>query len=442
MPDWLLDAIRSTAPLLPTAPPGGAALNGHRAVAPPGTIPEGQRNATLTSLGGTLRRRGVGETALLAALTAVNAEQCDPPLPADEIGRIARSVARYAPALVPPGAKDDLEKSPHYRDIPLELFSLPRKMAAADVLASAGSGTALNSLPLLGQGGYIIEGWGHLLSGYPKAGKTELVAACVREWLHTGVSVVWLTEESQAVWAARLSRWPTVPDGLSLVFGLGADPAALLALAAQGDEEVVIVDTIRNLLQMDEADNTAISRGLAPWEAQLAGKTRIYVHHQRKAAGEHGQAIAGGAAFLGVADRAIELRFDTHEKNRRRLVVLSRIADAPDLLYEPSTDGSLKALGDPAAVALEALQGRLRASLSLEWQTTREVHSALGDPQPSEEQVRQGLLALAQAGGAERPPPSARMRGARPPAGVGPAAAAVKSKKVPTGYPYSGNFFT
>lgn len=61
-------------------------------------IPAGQRNATLTSLAGTMRRRGMGEEAILAALLAVNAAQCQPPLPQAEVKVIAHSVAGYEPA--------------------------------------------------------------------------------------------------------------------------------------------------------------------------------------------------------------------------------------------------------------------------------------------------------------------------------------------------------
>jgi putative DNA primase/helicase len=60
----------------------------------PELIPEGQRNATLTSLGGTIRRRGAPEPVILAALIEANRLQCRPPLSEDEVRTIAASVAR------------------------------------------------------------------------------------------------------------------------------------------------------------------------------------------------------------------------------------------------------------------------------------------------------------------------------------------------------------
>lgn len=62
-----------------------------------GLIPEGQRNATLTSIAGTMQRRGISESAITAALLTENKERCDPPLADDEVLGIAKSVSRYEP---------------------------------------------------------------------------------------------------------------------------------------------------------------------------------------------------------------------------------------------------------------------------------------------------------------------------------------------------------
>ena len=64
-------------------------------------IREGQRNKTLTSLAGTMRRPGMSAAVLLAALRVINAEQCKPPLPDTEVVGIAESVGRYKPVVTP-----------------------------------------------------------------------------------------------------------------------------------------------------------------------------------------------------------------------------------------------------------------------------------------------------------------------------------------------------
>jgi len=65
------------------------------------TIPQGRRNVTLTSRAGKMRRRGMTQEEIEAALLVDNASCCRPPLPQDEVRGIARSVSRYEPASRP-----------------------------------------------------------------------------------------------------------------------------------------------------------------------------------------------------------------------------------------------------------------------------------------------------------------------------------------------------
>jgi hypothetical protein len=58
-------------------------------------IPEGSRNMELTRLAGKLRADGLSVKAIQAALQVVNQERCQPPLPEDEVQRIAQSIGRY-----------------------------------------------------------------------------------------------------------------------------------------------------------------------------------------------------------------------------------------------------------------------------------------------------------------------------------------------------------
>ena len=71
-------------------------------------IGAGARNNSLLSLGGTMRRRGMSEKAIAAALLVENCDRCDPPLGGDEVREVARSVARYEPAETVLSAVDEL----------------------------------------------------------------------------------------------------------------------------------------------------------------------------------------------------------------------------------------------------------------------------------------------------------------------------------------------
>jgi hypothetical protein len=62
---------------------------------------EGQRNCGLASLAGALRRRGLTQAEIEAALLVANRERCVPPLSEAEVIRIARSIARYPPGPAP-----------------------------------------------------------------------------------------------------------------------------------------------------------------------------------------------------------------------------------------------------------------------------------------------------------------------------------------------------
>jgi hypothetical protein len=62
---------------------------------------EGHRNCGLASLAGALRRRGLTQSEIEAALLVANRERCVPPLPEAEVLRIARSISRYPPGPAP-----------------------------------------------------------------------------------------------------------------------------------------------------------------------------------------------------------------------------------------------------------------------------------------------------------------------------------------------------
>ena len=82
-PPWLLDLVRQR-------PQPAQPLEAE--------IGEGRRNEILTSLGGSMRRRGASVAAIEAALSIENRDRCRPPLHENEVRQIAASVSKYAPA--------------------------------------------------------------------------------------------------------------------------------------------------------------------------------------------------------------------------------------------------------------------------------------------------------------------------------------------------------
>jgi predicted ATP-dependent serine protease len=278
---------------------------------------------------------------------------------------------------------------------------------AAELLASEEE-TELDFLPLLGRDGYIVRGWSHVLSGYPRCGKTELLVPCCASWLQAGDTMLYFTEEPRSIWRYRLGILPGPWAGLQLVFALGANTLELLARIQGGTETVVVIDTVRNLgvLPRDENDNAAIAYALTPFvaAARKGRKTLILVHHDRKGGGDHGEAIAGGHAFLGAVDIALGITRDS-VPNRRVVRCLARLIEADELLYERDTSGLMVGLGDAGKVRLQEVRRQVLQVVDERWTDTKELHERLDDPRPSQEQVRKALMAEAEAGNLQRDPP-------------------------------------
>ena len=72
----------------------------------PEVFPEGSRDNALTRMGGKLRRDGLTGIEIYTALLQINASRCQPPLPDEDVERIARSVERYAPEPEPEASQD------------------------------------------------------------------------------------------------------------------------------------------------------------------------------------------------------------------------------------------------------------------------------------------------------------------------------------------------
>jgi hypothetical protein len=87
MPGWLIDLLKTPASTT-TASIADASQTDR--------IQEGQRNDALFRLACSLRTKTLSEVAIVAALLALNAERCDPPLAEQEVRDIARSAARYS----------------------------------------------------------------------------------------------------------------------------------------------------------------------------------------------------------------------------------------------------------------------------------------------------------------------------------------------------------
>jgi len=98
IPAAIVDLLR-----MPTSDPWESAANpenGNGRTIPP-EIDDGTRNVTLTSLAGSMRRRGADAEEILAALRIANRKRGNPPLEDHELVEIAESMERYRPDDLP-----------------------------------------------------------------------------------------------------------------------------------------------------------------------------------------------------------------------------------------------------------------------------------------------------------------------------------------------------
>ena len=133
-------------------------------------IPDGRRDTTLFSLAGTMRRVGMTEREIAAALLQVNEDRCDVPLSHKQVLEKARGITRYDPADT---------AAPDW------LAGVPMDPAAV----------APNPPPLLPGFPYLHAGMVAVISGPTGGGRSSLVQAGAYDGALDGLCVAYLGGE-------------------------------------------------------------------------------------------------------------------------------------------------------------------------------------------------------------------------------------------------------
>lgn len=151
-----------------------------------GDIPSGARNGALTAMAGAMRRKGMSQAGMEAALMVEN-RRCVPPLDDDEVRRIAGSVARYSPV----------------EDLSTEREDAPDVVAPNDVLDEVlaihehglGRGDAAG-WPSLDDLLSIAPGQLTTITGYPNSGKSQWLDALALNLARQGWRIVFCSLEN------------------------------------------------------------------------------------------------------------------------------------------------------------------------------------------------------------------------------------------------------
>jgi DNA-binding transcriptional ArsR family regulator len=299
---------------------------------------------------------------------------------------------------------------PETDDLPL--------LAPLSELLTSDAERELEYVPLLGVDGLIARGTLTLLGAHPKAGKTTLLIHACRAWVQQNLRVVYLSEDSRAIWRERVKRFPEL-NTLILNAIPRAHPENWARAIRELEPDIVVVDTIRRFMPpKDENDSASVSLALTPFvdlQQELPRTAIVLVHHTKKSLSSDGEItdIAGSHAFTAEVD-AILLLAPVREHKRQRILTpiagrLWTLSPEP-LVLELSEDASeYRVVGTaeevlPETHALSTREKVLHALRVLGEATRTEIEEYLreiGEKIP-ERTIRDALQRLYEDGKVER----------------------------------------
>jgi 5S rRNA maturation endonuclease (ribonuclease M5) len=345
---------------------------------------------------------------------------------ARQVAESLRGVAAEVTVLEPPRAKDVSDHLASGSTLEeLQILSATRESAVAESISGLPFTLAGDVIadappePAWIWEGYVAPGEVSLIAGRPKVGKSTLVFGLIAAILHgrpfvgrstRGRGVLLLTEEGATTFAEK-----------ARAFGIANHPRFHVLLRRQvqaswpevvgqaraycreHDLDVMIVDTFdkwAGLRGDDENKSGPVLQALDPlMQASGDGLAVIVVSHQRKAAGDHGEAVRGSNAITGTVDVIVEIERVADVAHARALVGTSRHTATPEELAVELTDDGYVDRGD-----VDALKGRLEgdqimAVLSTQPVTSKEIAEATEIPEAT---VRRRLDELHGDGRVER----------------------------------------
>ena len=326
-----------------------------------GFIPEGERNSTLTSLGGSMRKRDASNEAIEAALLEENRVRCEPPLPVSEVQTIAASVSKYPPDRPAPAQAEDESSTPINlpfrtgaeieRETPAQVDWIARPWIAA------GASTELDGkIKAAGKTTFALHLVHAVVGGVPFMGQPT-----------RKTPVVYLTEQNPTSLRQAMKRGGLLgrEDFVVLYFkDIGGFQWSSVAQAAVQEckrckAKLLVVDTLTQFagIEGDSENNTgdALAAMRPLQQAAADGIGVLVIRHERKSGGTVGDSGRGSSAFGGAVDSVLSLRRPEghHKRNVRLLQALSRFDETPtDVLIE-LTDEGYRSLGEPGEVATE-----------------------------------------------------------------------------------------
>jgi len=246
LPSWFVELLREPRP---------ASSNGSGE-----KVQAGMRNAHLTSLAGSMRRRGMSEAAIAQALLTENRERCEPSLPEQEVRAIAKSISRYEPNAVARRGTDNVVAGEKGQSA--NPWSAAQE---APTFLVAGTDEVDFLEPRLLAPGAITE-----LFSPRGIGKTQVGLALAVKLAHSGKRILLLDRDNPpSEVRKRLRSWGASQTPTLKVLTRDKVPRLMdLASWVQfpiGDYDVVILDSLDSAAEgMGEQDSAKPSRAISP----------------------------------------------------------------------------------------------------------------------------------------------------------------------------------
>lgn len=219
--------------------------------------------------------------------------------------------------------------------------------------------------------GYVACGAITVLAGYPKAGKTTLVAHLLSQMVNGGElaghevtpgRAVVLSEEGENLWRMRNAtmdfghRWhrlhPATPFP-DTAHELEDFIRVFCRAAVHRDITLAVIDTLVHFsVAESENDAAQMHRAVVAWRPLTeAGMAVLLIHHTRKsAAGDAIQTIRGSSAIVGAADITVVLTKDKDDNNARILDATGSRYSAPDTVLMCLGEGGYEVVGEGDSV--------------------------------------------------------------------------------------------
>lgn len=287
-----------------------------------GSLITGNRNNGLHSLAGLMRRYGMGEAEILAALSVTNETRCDVPLPASELRQLVHSAARYE-------VEHDVAANAALRDEVAAFLPPEPSSAPADYFLTRATSFLAQPAPLE----WAVKRWvpasgTTMVFGESGAGKTfvTLDLACSiaagRDWMGNRTKrgvVVYLAGEGNYGIRQRVAAWcrhhgvEELDNLLISNKGIDLDSASAAAqiIAAvreltDADSVIVVIDTVNNHMSGDEnaARDVRNFFNAANVVASALRSAVVLNHHVGHGEGAKGRA-RGSSAFKASLDASI-----------------------------------------------------------------------------------------------------------------------------------------